>query len=112
MHCWRFAILLGLIFYQCLFAPFFSHDHMVNGVRIVHEHPYAAAHDHSDQAYLTIDLANTTTGIAEEQVAIPVAFLLFSYDYALPETPEVVRAHGGYVALRAPPVDNNFMFPV
>ncbi len=104
MHRMRFVFLLGLVVYQFLLAPFFSHIHEVNGLRVVHQHPYAAHHDHTTQGYVLVDIANENTGIAAEMQAIPAFFcdvcsILLTLDVSL------VPAHLHVTpSLRAPPV--------
>lgn len=87
---------------------FFAHVHVVNGVTIVHSHPFkkAAEHGHTTIELLTIHfLSNWTAdgdvGILSLSLFIP--FLLCLLLRVLP----CVRRHAPYhgvIGLRAPPV--------
>lgn len=75
MRRWRVAFLFLLVVYQFFLSPFFSHIHVVDGQRVVHQHPYAAHHNHTSQGFVAVDLVNHNTGIAAEMLAIPAFFL-------------------------------------
>lgn len=86
----------------------FTHTHMVNGVTIVHSHPYDkhAKHHHTAVEFLLIHLlsifeSDGAGGFNFLSVFIPILFAallgaLFSFRFNAP--------YHGIISLRAPPV--------
>ena len=101
----RYSILLVLALYQFLFAPLFAHVHVFQGSWLVHVHPYAAQHDHSDQAYRTIDLANHTTGVIAAETVIPVVYFLLCGNVGIADISDIKISCIAHRATRAPPVN-------
>ncbi|WP_394334027.1 hypothetical protein [Bacteroides bouchesdurhonensis] len=91
---------------------FFAHMHVVNGVTIVHSHPFkkGAAHSHTSVEFLSIHLlSHLVTDGAATLFLVPfsIPFLLC----LLLKRPLLTHHHAPYhgvVALRAPPVVRSF----
>ncbi len=84
----------------------FPHEHILNGEKLVHSHPYSNAnHSHTaDQAVTIARLSSVQTLEAQsafsQEVDLPVLYALeFNEDSSKPKAPQTYC-----VGLRAPPV--------
>ena len=85
----------------------FTHAHVVNGVTIVHSHPYKPEchHSHTTTEFLLIHilshLTTSTPSVGVVFATVSVAFVRLLYPCVREALPSVkLKAHG----LRAPPV--------
>ena len=80
-------LLLNVFLYIQVYLPCTSHVHIVNGVRIVHAHPFSedSSHSHSDQSLVVIDIANHQTFIDTEYMAVPEAVEILLPSGAVPK---------------------------
>lgn len=106
LHIIRYFLPVLFISYMAS-VTLFTHIHVVNGVTIVHSHPFkkGAAHSHTTVELLTIHfLSDLTTDGAATQFALSLfipfllCMLLISLQYARHNAP-----YHGVVSLRAPP---------
>lgn len=101
-----FLPILFISYIGCI--SLFTHTHVVNGVTIVHSHPYKsdAHHSHTTTEFQLIHvLSHLTTAEPSVGVLLSAVLFLFASRLFYPigrfvRTPVVWRAHG----LRAPPV--------
>ncbi len=86
----------------------FTHSHVVNGVTIVHSHPFSkdAQHQHTTSEYQLLDILCHTTatdsGINPDCVFKSETLLQILYTTVLPTVPATETF--GILSLRAPPV--------
>lgn len=101
---------LFIAYLGCLIA--FTHVHIVNGVTIVHSHPYSKTddgrpdHDHSyAQFQLLHQLTTVQIGGAAAVSLLLAAFLTVLYKLSFnPVCPDYLTPVVGIPSLRAPPV--------
>lgn len=82
----------------------FTHTHIINGVTIVHSHPFAGAHGHQAGSYIQLaQLSHFLSTAVHEEVVLRPQLPLLSTLEVLP----VVPVHSGsqltLPLLRAPP---------
>ncbi|HIX26584.1 MAG TPA: hypothetical protein H9859_02950 [Candidatus Barnesiella excrementigallinarum] len=101
-----FLPILFITYMGCI--SLFTHTHVVNGVTIVHSHPYksGAEHEHTTAEFQLIHILSNVTTVEPSMWAF-FAVVLFAYSCrlynphsAFRRTVEEWGAHG----LRAPPV--------
>lgn len=84
----------------------FNHSHVVNGVVIVHSHPYSGEHNHTEKAIETIFFLSeivSLDGLQSAGIDLPRVFM--TGEMIFPVLPEIVRTVMHEVlSLRAPPV--------
>lgn len=84
----------------------FNHSHVVNGVVIVHSHPYSGEHNHTEKAIETIFFLSEVVsldGLQSAGIDLPRVFM--TGEMIFPVLPEIVRTVMHEVlSLRAPPV--------
>lgn len=107
---WKIAFpLLFISYLGCLIA--FTHVHIVNGVTIVHSHPYQKNADgtpkeeHSYAEFQLLHQLSTVLvgGAAFMQLLIGVFGASFFVLFVCPDSPDRLRPVLGKVLLRAPP---------
>jgi hypothetical protein len=109
----RWTLLISKYFFLIVFlgfygsVTFFKHIHVVDGITIVHSHPFSSGktnHTHSSKGYLTLQFlddfsAAPITGVFN--ISTPhrniIAVLLFRDDEFL------MRSKSGVIQLRGPP---------
>ena len=84
----------------------FTHTHIINGVTIVHSHPFTSTHDHQAGNYLQLAQLShfLTTEVNEVMVQRPQLPLLTTLE-VLPAVPMHSGIHLNNPLLRAPPQD-------
>ena len=84
----------------------FTHTHIINGVTIVHSHPFTSTHDHQAGNYLQLAQLShfLTTEVNEVKVQRPQLPLLTTLE-VLPAVPMHSGIHLTLPLLRAPPQD-------
>ena len=84
----------------------FTHTHIINGVTIVHSHPFTGTHDHQAGSYIQLAQLShfLTTEVCEVTVQRPQLPLLASLE-VLPAVPMHSGIHLTIPLLRAPPQD-------
>ncbi|WP_455638983.1 hypothetical protein [Parabacteroides sp.] len=101
---------LFIIYLGCLIA--FTHVHIVNGVTIVHSHPYSKTddgrpnHEHNYAVFqLLHQLSTIQIGGATSIAILFATFLTFLYKLSCrPVYPDYLVPIKGKLSLRAPPV--------
>ncbi len=75
LHILARLLLLGVFLYIQVYLPYTSHVHIINGVRIVHAHPFPgdAGHTHDARSLAVIDIAGHQPFIDTEYTAVPEA---------------------------------------
>lgn len=75
LHISARLLLLSVFLYIQVYLPYTSHVHIINGVRIVHAHPFPGGEDHAHDArsLAVIDIANHQPFIDTEYAAVPEA---------------------------------------
>lgn len=102
-----FLLLLFLSYYAGI--TLFMHAHVVNGVTVVHSHPYAPdnpQHGHSSVEFDLIHALNhfdTTASVLGVLTLTFIPLLLFVFQ-AKPITFRYSTPYNGLVGLRAPPL--------
>lgn len=83
----------------------FSHSHVLNGVIVVHSHPFKSGHTHSESGLETIFFLTHFNTSGEEIVSHPVIpGLLLLCVFLIPALLAGVNSHSSrVVSLRAPP---------
>lgn len=84
----------------------FTHSHVVNGVIIVHSHPFKGAHEHTEVQLETIFYLSsfTTSSVPEFLATVPAfLFLLCVQRIQAVERIKCVKPRSG-IGLRAPPL--------
>ncbi len=83
----------------------FSHSHVLNGVIVVHSHPFKAGHIHSESGLETIFFLTHFNTSGEEIVSHPIIpGLLLLCVFLIPALQAGVNSHSSrVVSLRAPP---------
>lgn len=113
LNIMRYFLPILFVSYLASFI-FFPHKHVVDGVTIVHSHPFkkGAAHTHTTIELLQIHLLSHLTADGAAVVCALSLFIPFLLSL-LPERLQDVRYHAPYhgiVGLRAPPVYSFFPF--
>lgn len=84
----------------------FTHSHVVNGVIIVHSHPFKSEHEHTETQIETIFFLSSfvASSVSTLLFAVSVFFILL-YVLAVPSVERIkyVKARCG-IRLRAPPI--------
>lgn len=83
----------------------FTHSHVVNGVIIVHSHPFQGEHEHTQVQLETIFyLSSFIASSVPELLAVALAALILLHILRIPavECIKYVKPHSG-ISLRAPP---------
>lgn len=83
----------------------FTHSHVVNGVIIVHSHPFKGAHEHTEVQLETIFyLSSFITSSVPELLTAALAFLFLLCVLRIPAVERIkcVKPRSG-ISLRAPP---------
>ncbi|MGN0310381.1 MAG: hypothetical protein ACI4C3_07350 [Bacteroides sp.] len=88
----------------------FTHTHIINGVTIVHSHPFTSAHDHQAGSYIQLAQLShfLTTEVSEVTIARPQLPLLAALE-VLPAVPMHSGIHLNLPLLRAPPQECLFI---
>ena len=75
LHISARLLLLGVFLYIQVYLPYTSHVHIINGVRIVHAHPFSGGADHAHDArsLAVIDIASHQPFVDTEYAAVPEA---------------------------------------
>ena len=96
-------LLLLFVGYQWC-ALGFTHTHIINGVTIVHSHPFAGTHDHQAGSYIQLaQLSHFFSTETPEQVVLrPELPLLATLEF-LPAVPLLSGCGLIHPQLRAPP---------
>lgn len=83
----------------------FAHVHVVNGVMLVHSHPFTKSHSHNDGQALALHFLSSFYSLEAGQtdIALPNLHLLCSLDEQLEISP-VVSSYAAGIYLRAPPM--------
>ncbi len=83
----------------------FPHEHILNGEKLVHSHPYSNAnHSHSSDQALTIARLSSVQTLAAETAFCQDAQLPVLYALEFDAVPFIIKApHTHCVGLRAPP---------
>lgn len=83
----------------------FTHVHVVNGVMLVHSHPFSHSHSHSDGQTLALHFLSTFSSLepGHTEVETPDLHLLYSLPY-IKNTFHAVCCCTEGMYLRAPPV--------
>ena len=83
----------------------FTHVHVVNGVMLVHSHPFSHSHSHSDGQTLALHFLSTFSSLepGHTEVETPDLHLLYSLPY-IKNTFHAVCCCTEGMCLRAPPV--------
>lgn len=83
----------------------FAHVHVVNGVILVHSHPFTKSHSHNDGQTLALHFLSSFYSLEAGQtdIALPNLYLLCSLDEKLEISP-VVSSYAAGIYLRAPPI--------
>lgn len=87
----------------------FTHTHIINGVTIVHSHPFTGTHDHQAGSYIQLAQLShfLTTEVSEMTVQRQQLPLLATLE-VLPIVPMHSGIHLKLPLLRAPPQDSLF----
>lgn len=101
------GVLLMILAAYAFCITSFTHSHIVNGVMIVHSHPFEkdTTHNHTKSQILTIDQLSQANILPAEPITIitpvltPIAEL--TYDSRVAENPGTTFS---YISLRAPPL--------
>lgn len=99
------TLLLAIFAWYWSSVTLFSHEHFVNGERVMHSHPFAgSSHNHSTSQMQTISYLAMFIALAA-----PMGFALCKFDgfkseIAIDITEKVVIATNAVCSLRAPPV--------
>ncbi len=83
----------------------FTHSHVVNGVIIVHSHPFKGAHEHTEVQLETVFyLTSFLSSSLPELLAVAPALLVLLCVLRVPRTERIkcAKSRGG-ISLRAPP---------
>ena len=99
------ALCLLVLFavYQAGYTAFL-HVHYVDGVPVVHSHPFHQTHGHTHSSYLAIGHAEPLTSPTGGEAVCPSPLLvLLTVLYCAPLARLAVRRPWGRLALRAPP---------
>lgn len=100
------AFMLTLFVSYWLGITMFGHTHNIDGATIVHSHPWANAHKHSENTILTL---NAITSFVSDDVS-PILYsikclytnvvtIIYTYDICT-----IIEPHHGLKLFRAPPV--------
>ncbi|WP_187289308.1 hypothetical protein [Bacteroides helcogenes] len=83
----------------------FTHSHVVNGVIIVHSHPFKGQHEHSEVQLETIFFVSSFVASSLPSCLIATLFsLVLLCVLAIPATEWIKRVKSrGVISLRAPP---------
>lgn len=83
----------------------FTHVHVVNGVMLVHSHPFSHSHSHSDGQTLALHFLSTFSSLepGHTEVKTPDLHLLYSLPY-IKNTFHAVCCCTEGMYLRAPPI--------
>ena len=106
-HILLSTFLLSLFLTHLAATTLFSHDHVVDGVKIAHSHPYSSnQHTHTDGQFITIALLSSVISFGDQTECVefesPLSFVrdsVVDYDQFY-----IVRYTDFCSALRAPPV--------
>lgn len=83
----------------------FTHSHVINGVIIVHSHPFKGEHEHTEVQFETIFyLSAVVSSALPELLSVAPAFLILLFVLRAPATERTkyVKPRSG-ISLRAPP---------
>lgn len=99
------VMVMVFITYWCNIT-LFCHQHVINGIALVHSHPYKAQHQHSESQILTIHfLSQMQIDGAPQSVSVPEFFPLYQTEDAICLSKSLPVDYMGYMfLLRAPPV--------
>lgn len=105
LHMMRFFLPILFLTYLAGISCFY-HVHVVNGVTIVHSHPFGKTHEHSSVELQTVSLlSHVVTDGAGTVLLLPLFIpLLLCPLFVSRQTAHCCPPYHGVVALRAPPM--------
>ncbi len=104
IHTLAFSLLaLFSIYYGSIVV--FAHVHVVNGVMLVHSHPFKQTHTHTPEQFLVLQSASSFHSLETELPELPQVILPLLYELSSDlSVCQVVLELTGAICLRAPPV--------
>ena len=74
LHIFTGLLLLNVFLYIQAYLPYTVHVHIINGVRIVHAHPFSgdAGHTHTSRSLAVIDMATHQPFVDAEYAEVPM----------------------------------------
>lgn len=99
------SLLFAIFSWYWCSVTLFSHEHFVDGERIMHSHPFAGnSHNHSAAQMQVISYMAMFVALASYQSFALCKFDGFSSEIAIDLTEKLVVAENSIRTLRAPPV--------
>lgn len=104
MRIWALCLATLFAAYYATTA-LFAHVHVVNGVMLVHSHPFTKSHSHNDGQTLALHFLSSFSSLEAEhtEIELPNLLLLYSLVGRLEVSP-VVSSYAAGIYLRAPPM--------
>lgn len=104
IHTLAFSLLaLFSIYYGSIVV--FAHVHVVNGVMLVHSHPFKHTHAHTPEQFLVLQSASAFHSLEAELPGLPQVILPLLYELSSDlSVCQVVLELTDAIRLRAPPV--------
>lgn len=98
------AALLTLFMVYYATIAFYTHVHWVDGVMLVHAHPFSNQHTHASGQAFALHLLSDFNALSadDDSSARPDLFVFYSLLYN-PDTFHVIAQHTACISLRAPP---------
>ena len=98
------TLLLAIFAWYWSGVTLFSHEHLVDGQRVMHSHPFAGnSHNHSSSQIQTISYLAMFIALAAPMSYALCKFDGFKSEIAINLTEKVVIANKAAYSLRAPP---------
>lgn len=104
LRVWAFCLATLFASYYAATA-LFAHVHVVNGVMLVHSHPFTKSHSHNDGQTLALHFLSSFHSLEAGQtdLELPNLYVLYSLVEKLEISP-VVSSYAAGIYFRAPPI--------